>query len=1207
MQNSQAGSQEEQLIQGIAQALMQGQAPEDILKALVQQMGMPQDQAIQLIQAVAQQLQGGQEQAPEQMAQPQAAPEEEPMQPAMRKGGSYPWTTWNGNQGFAYGGVNPYMYSNPYEYMAMGGNIPIAQDGMQTGVPPRPQPEDFPNYKTFKDADEAWNIQYGEGDQSYTESELRQYLLENPQTAALLNPALAQTIQSPSPAQPASGGLNPADFGADLVKLLNALGVPSDFNSRKEYAKAYGIDDYTSGNVIEKNEKLVQAIISDPTPLKQVVSKTAPVTTKSAPVTTGSAPAVKSTGARQSSGARQGSRRQAPAVPAISGIGLGPSLSGPSQTTPSQSEMQTPAPSIPTVSLDSTGIDSASVANLLAGMGGLDSTVGLDTSGMGINVPGIDKNSVRTGRVLTPEQIAELKKKTEEERAKITKALLWTGAAIPVGHLATAYFKTKKQLKNLKAKTAAELAKDSVKDGEMFVEIMKKMQTPEKILEMAARRGKEGGGDGSWITRDEAEILKNTSDPAIKKQVDKMFKDKELHIFEDHTDMTPETHRDLLSADMDAEGFDPETKWTDSRNMETVQAYWENNQRIMNEIAAAAEKRGYKTAEDIKQIRELQADNDRIGKTLEKVGKPNQWKMYKQNWSDRFTKWKNLPSRIGGKFKGGPSKYTLVPTTSMAGANANRTLYEHGDVASLNALGDNPDMSPEMAKHVLLNSNAYDPELVDQARLVDKVADMHPDFEAVVGAYTQATGESPISNAEMLAKYHEDLKNGERTPFVQMMEAMTGQKSTQQRVRGKFGEGIKKTAAAADSKLDAFTSAITEGLKNAKNKTGYAISALNNWTKNKVTGARDWFYIQGEPSGEEIDPTELAPEVDDVVSETSKQPNRFAEMESIDGDTRTTTTFNNKTGNYEIKEQMVHPDEAGVQKQLDNVRDQMWGASPEDNRRLSKEANDLQTKLDNLSSKRTTTSHIEHNPTTGETKKINVPKKGRPPKKAPISIDVETPAEKLLRLQKEGKIIATSTNTNKGRIVEAPEIRTEAPRETPKEGFFEGVKNLGRNIFRAARETKFEYGGATMNSGGYVPDYGMAYGGSYYEQLAKRNLLNKAMAGMQGANQMIQGMYNTPAPIRNQSNAPLQRPMDNGPYPEAQYMQMPQAMYGMGMAQGGQMPQWLAERRFRAAGNENMMSQYGYEHGGIVEVDEKDLPHLLQKLRAGGHSYEIIP
>jgi hypothetical protein len=40
------------------------------------------------------------------------------------------------------------------------------------------------------------------------------------------------------------------------------------------------------------------------------------------------------------------------------------------------------------------------------------------------------------------------------------------------------------------------------------------------------------------------------------------------------------------------------------------------------------------------------------------------------------------------------------------------------------------------------------------------------------------------------------------------------------------------------------------------------------------------------------------------------------------------------------------------------------------------------------------------------------------------------------------------------------------------------------------------------------------------------------------------------------------------------------AMYGMGMAKGGQMPQWLAERRFAAAGNEDMMSQYGYAMGG---------------------------
>jgi hypothetical protein len=63
-----------------------------------------------------------------------------------------------------------------------------------------------------------------------------------------------------------------------------------------------------------------------------------------------------------------------------------------------------------------------------------------------------------------------------------------------------------------------------------------------------------------------------------------------------------------------------------------------------------------------------------------------------------------------------------------------------------------------------------------------------------------------------------------------------------------------------------------------------------------------------------------------------------------------------------------------------------------------------------------------------------------------------------------------------------------------------------------------------MEEGGYIPNYGMAYGGD-----------------------------------------------------------IPEAMYGMGMAEGGQMPQWLAERRFAAAGNQDQMSDYGYANGGMYE------------------------
>ena len=64
--------QQEQIIQGVASMLQQGAQPEQVAQQLVQ-MGIPQEQAIQIIQVVMQQIEGGQE--------------EQPMQPAMRYGG----------------------------------------------------------------------------------------------------------------------------------------------------------------------------------------------------------------------------------------------------------------------------------------------------------------------------------------------------------------------------------------------------------------------------------------------------------------------------------------------------------------------------------------------------------------------------------------------------------------------------------------------------------------------------------------------------------------------------------------------------------------------------------------------------------------------------------------------------------------------------------------------------------------------------------------------------------------------------------------------------------------------------------------------------------------------------------------------------------------------------------------------------------------
>jgi hypothetical protein len=66
MQAPQQGGQQEQLMQMVAQALQQGASPEQIMQKLVE-MGLPEEQAMQLVQMVAEQMQGGEEQAQQQM------------------------------------------------------------------------------------------------------------------------------------------------------------------------------------------------------------------------------------------------------------------------------------------------------------------------------------------------------------------------------------------------------------------------------------------------------------------------------------------------------------------------------------------------------------------------------------------------------------------------------------------------------------------------------------------------------------------------------------------------------------------------------------------------------------------------------------------------------------------------------------------------------------------------------------------------------------------------------------------------------------------------------------------------------------------------------------------------------------------------------------------------------------------------------------
>jgi polyhydroxyalkanoate synthesis regulator phasin len=96
---------DDQLMQGIQQALQQGAAPEELIAELIQQqvdpqmivqifvqLGMPEEQVVQVVQAVMEQMGGGQEQeVPQEQMQEQGM--EEPMQESMEYGGvpEYPY------------------------------------------------------------------------------------------------------------------------------------------------------------------------------------------------------------------------------------------------------------------------------------------------------------------------------------------------------------------------------------------------------------------------------------------------------------------------------------------------------------------------------------------------------------------------------------------------------------------------------------------------------------------------------------------------------------------------------------------------------------------------------------------------------------------------------------------------------------------------------------------------------------------------------------------------------------------------------------------------------------------------------------------------------------------------------------------------------------------------------------------------------------
>ena len=215
MGNSQGASQQ-QLMMQIAQALQQGADPQVVAQQLMQ-MGYTQEQVVAMIQQVTGQGQ-------------------------MADGGSTNDTYYQG-MSYAHGGTHPYMYTDPYSYMAMGGMIPMAANGME--VPLRPEAQDFPDYGSFKAADDAWIAQYGEDAiPMYDDSMMMDY--EDPTSiASYNNPALAM-VGPQLPTGMATNVVTTPISKPKLVDFITALGGKTDFKTRAKLAKAAGIPNYKS-------------------------------------------------------------------------------------------------------------------------------------------------------------------------------------------------------------------------------------------------------------------------------------------------------------------------------------------------------------------------------------------------------------------------------------------------------------------------------------------------------------------------------------------------------------------------------------------------------------------------------------------------------------------------------------------------------------------------------------------------------------------------------------------------------------------------------------------------------------------------------------------------------------------------------------------------------------------------------------------------
>jgi hypothetical protein len=882
-----------QLVGYIQQAIQAGQHPEQIAQDLIQQgvppqgvaqifvqMGMPQDQAIAAVQAGAQ---GGaaQQQAPAE-EQPQAAEPQMRMggKPCYNCGGSYAyggdspdgralvnayanggaWNgTFSGNQGFAYGGVNPYMYNDPYSYMRMGGKIPRAQYG-GNGVPPRPQPQDYPDYGTFKAEDDNWVMTYGDQAMDYTDEQW------TPDTLGYANPALSMVqnagksavapASNPSlnaPIVPTVAGITPAatiaapvtSGGITLVDYLNSYGkgAPSSFAARKIIANAVGIPNYTG--TPEQDAVIITALkaqgapdpfgTASPSMLKGLDPNTglpASASTMSNPVsasTTVPAATTTSTGTTTAPAparfrtSKSAQKSNAATQAALNNIAATADSTGSNAIkNPVDSTMATDSiPIVPLTDTIPTPIDSTDTRTAAQKLA--DSLMNGVASPDTLTGAALD-SSKKAGIALTSDEIARRDKAHADAINNAWKSAGLT-AASTIG-IYGAYRARKKAIED--AKKAGVLSEDfkesAVKQGELVNDILKKYQDPKEILRMAKDRG--------FSTVYDKAIFKDIKDKKLKAEFDKIPHNDKVDPFAQRTiDMAKDGWK---GAD---DLFTPET-------LKNLTAYLDDNMKQAREIIEAAEERGYRTPDDVRKLRELMGNDRQI---IEISGglrtqKPNKFSSI-AGIEGGTNQPKGTPQPDQGTYPEAeigepkePGRFRKALTEARADLKDmtwktffDRALWgpEGKENAGLYKLWNGFDefegLKAKMSKLKVklgdkvvgkynfvpgegMEGNKGWSTFVDNVGAIGGKNPINDKMQSVIDAFKGTVGKEPKNTADVIAQYHTDLEAGHRTPLVEAVEAATGIPSIKQRVGGLGNtfDGLKKKVSTAISNVDMY-------------------------------------------------------------------------------------------------------------------------------------------------------------------------------------------------------------------------------------------------------------------------------------------------------------------------------------------------------------------------------------------------------------------